>query len=1021
MTEASSYPCSGPQKRLWILDKLPGAEKAYHISGIYNLKGILNPELFNDAISQMIMRQQVLRTSFIKVDNHPEQVIHANPLPMVEYVDATNLSDSWLNEVTQATLHTPFDLSDPSLFRSVLIKTAPDSYRWVVCMHHIISDGWSVDIMLEEIQFLYRQLANKSAPKLVPLPIQYNDFASWMDEQQQTPEYAELEKFWIDQFQGQIEPITFPFQKPRPALKSYHGRSITTSISDVTFRQVKTLHKQGFSSFITLTTALSLAFKSILGRNEFVIGTPVAGRFLPELESLIGFFVNVVPLKINLDGHETPKESLQAMRRLIMSALEHQQVSFDKWTSKLAHINDPSRSPIFDVLVVYHNKPTSNWQLDQVTLTAQYFEEKYSKYDLVAEFTEHESGLELLINYNTDLFESGNMESFVRFFSQILHTVSAQPDAAIKNVLAPSTSIVAPMGTSAMYEDTSTSASDIAKPIVNPTPATDAARSTAKSTPATYVSNSDDPLLKHLHDIWANALGRTDFTEMDNFFALGGDSIKAIQISSALYQHGYKLTIATLFSFPTIRELHSRIELITQQTDQEPISGSHPLTPIQSWLFSRDADTLNRFYQSALVKLDHPYPLSVIKAAWKKVMIHHDELRARPKSTNDTVSMEIGQSVPQFRFDHHYVADDNVLQQEVVNWLDTWIPETAISDDPLCSVLVLTQKSTSERYVFIAVHHLLIDIVSWRPILVDFNTALDGLMNTSEVMLPLKTTSFQDWARFVEKTRNSSAMDPVRRFWADQKSELELGKLSLAEATSKRTRSTLEITEIDENLGSTTRVFQAKMNDVLATAISRALVELGHGEHLNVSQEVHGRDSMPNESLDRTVGWFTNEYPVSIRYHADAARQLREVKEARVCFEEHGRWFMVSESAEYVSGIQQSSVGINYVGDVTASEPLKRISVVGDTTIIDQSLEYGLNLGKPVSVFGFTQNDTLTLTIESQLESLPAERIATVLSRVLSELGELSHQTDQNVNTPSDFDYDGLDIDSLDDLLKSIK
>ncbi|MCH8494416.1 MAG: condensation domain-containing protein, partial [Balneolales bacterium] len=1061
--------------RLWILHKLPGAENAYHISGIYNLKGILNPELFNDAISHMIMRHEVLRTTFINVDDHPEQVIHANPLPMAEYVDATcvDTSESWQNEVTQATLHTPFDLSDPSLFRSVLIKTAPDAYRWVVCMHHIISDGWSVDIMLDEIQILYRQLADKSAPKLAPLPIQYKDFASWMDDQQQAPEYAELEQFWLDQFCDPIEPITFPFQKPRPALKSYHGRSISTSIPDETFSQVKSLHKQGFSSFITLTTALSLAFKSILGRNEFVIGTPVAGRFLPELESLIGFFVNVVPIKINLDGHETPKESLQAMRRLIMSALEHQQVSFDKWTSKLDHVNDPSRSPIFDVLVVYHNNPTSNWHLDQVTLTAQDFEEKYSKYDLVVEFTEHESGLELLINYNTDLFESGDMESFTRFLGQILHTITAQPDVVIQSLPALLTTTVAPKGTSARNEGYSTSASDVAKAIVvstpatdvnkivanptlasdatktaanstlttgipkaasnstltahtakipeNPTPASGVAKTATNPTLSSSVAKADDPLLRHLKDIWANVLGRADFTETDNFFALGGDSIKAIQISSALYQHGYKLTIAALFSFPTIRELHSRIELITQQTDQEPISGSHPLTPIQSWLFSRDAETLNRFYQSALVKLDHPHPLSVIKTAWKKVMIHHDELRARPISTNDTVSMKIGQSVPQFRFDHRHFGDDDELQQEVVNWLDSWIPDSKVFDDPLCSVLVLTQKSTSERHVFIAVHHLLVDIVSWRPILEDFNTALDGLMNTSEVALPLKTTSFQDWARFVETTRNSATMDPVRRFWADQKPELEQGKLSLAEAISKRTRSTLELTELAESLGNTTRVFQAKMNDVLATAMSRALVELGHGEQVNITQEVHGRDSMPNESVDRTVGWFTNEFPVSIRYHADTARHLREVKEARVRFEEHGRWFMISESAEYVSAIQQSSVGINYVGDVTASEPLKRISIVGDTTIIDQSLEDGLNLGKPITVFGFTQSDTLTLTIESQIESLSAQKIATALARVLSELGTLSHQTDQNVNTPSDFDYDGLDIDSLDDLLKSIK
>lgn len=994
--EASSYPCSGPQKRLWVLDKLPGAGNAYHVSGIYSLQGVLKPELFNDAISRMIMRHESLRTSFIKVDDHPEQVVHDNSLPMVEYVDATVMdkAEHWLNEVTQATLHTPFDLSDPTLFRSLLIKKGPESYRWAVCMHHIISDGWSVDLMLEEIQVLYQQLIDKTGAKPTPLPIQYRDFASWMDKQQQTPEYVELEKYWIEQFGDPIEPITFPFQKPRPALKSYHGNSITTCIPDVIFHRVKDLHKQGFSSFITLTTALSLAFRSVLGRNQFVIGTPVAGRFLPELESLIGFFVNVVPLKVDLDGHQTPKESLQAVRRLMMSALEHQQVSFDRWTAKLPQFNDPSRSPIFDVLVVYHNNPASNWHLDQVTLTALEVEEKYSKYDLVAEFTEQESGLELLINYNTDLFAFADIESLALYLTRMLQAITDQPEAAIHTLPDPPATTAAPITASA-------------KPVLNATSVTETLES--------------DPLIKLLKDIWANVLGRSDFSDADNFFTLGGDSIKAIQISSALYQHGYKLSIAELFTFPTIGELHSKIELITQQTDQEPISGTHPLTPIQSWLFTRETDTLNRFYQSALVELDYPHPLSVIKSAWKHVMVHHDGLRARPISTIDTISMEIGHSLPHFRFDHRYFDGDE-LQQEVVNWLESWIPENRVFDDPLCSVLVLTQKSTSNRYVFIAVHHLLVDIVSWRPILEDFNSALDGLLNTSAVKLPLKTTSFQDWALFVEIMRNSAKMDPIRRYWYDRKSELDRGMITKGEVEPHvRTHFTFQLDKMNESLGNTIRVFQAKMNDLLITALSRALVELGHGEQINVTQEVHGRDSMPNDSVDRTVGWFTNEYPIPIRYHANADRQLREVKESRVKFEEHGRWFMICESDEYLSGIRHSSVGINYVGDITVSDQLDRISLVDDTFNIDHYLEKGLNLGKPITLFGFTKNDALTLTIESQVESLPAEKIANALEGVLSELSSLSNQSELNVNTPSDFDYDGLDIDSLDDLLKSIK
>lgn len=996
LTEASSYPCLGPQKRLWTLDKLPGAGNAYHVSGVYNLEGILNPGLFNDAIIQMIMRHESLRTSFISVENHPQQVIHANPLPMVDYVDASGMkiNRSWLEETTNATLHTPFDLSDPSLFRSFLIKTSSESYRWVVCMHHIISDGWSVDLMLKEIQAIYQQLNDNTATQLAPLPIQYKDFANWMSGKQHTQEYAELEKYWVDQFSIPINPITLPFQKTRPVLKSYHGNTISVNISESIFRQIKSLHKQGYSSFITLITGLSLAFKSILGRNQFVIGTPVAGRFLPELESLIGFFVNVVPLKVDLDGNETVKESLQTMRRLILSALEYQQASFDSWTAKLPHITDPSRSPIFDVLIVYHNNPASNWHLDKVSLSAIEFEEKYSKYDLVTEFTEHETGLVLQINYNTDLYEPGDIVTFGKFFVQILQIITEHPEAAIH-------SLPSPPHTSAEQN-------------------TKSATSVVNSTPTPGVTIADDPLIGHLHDIWSSVLGRSDFSDTDNFFSLGGDSIKAIQISSALYQHGYKLTISALFSYPTIREILSKIELISQQTDQAPISGTHPMTPIQSWLFTREKETLNRFFQTALVKLDQPYPLSVIKSAWGKVMIHHDELRARPISNVDSISMEVSASLPQYRFDHQYF-DGELLQQEVVRWLETWLPGNEVLTDALCAILVMTKKSTSERYVFIAIHHLLVDIVSWRPILEDFNSALNGLLNISTVTLPIKTTSFQSWARFIEKMGSSPSMDATRLFWSDQKNELEPGKLKLTGTKPVHTNITIQLAEINENLVKTTRKFQAKMNDLLVTAISRALVVLGHGERINVTQEVHGRDSMPNDTVDRTVGWFTNEYPVPVKYHTSADRHLREVKEARVRFEEPGRWFMISESAEYISSIQQTSIGINYVGDMNVYEQFDKISLVSDSSYINQYIENGLDFGKPITVFGFSQKDVLNLRIDSQIESLPAESIANALSEAMCELGALSKQKEQNVNTPSDFDYDGLDIDSLDDLLNSLK
>jgi amino acid adenylation domain-containing protein len=993
--EASSYPCSGPQKRLWILDKLPGAGNAYHVSGIYTLVGVLNPERFIEAISRMILRHESLRTSFTEVDQQPVQVIHANPQPLVEYIDATSIDDldSWLEDVTKATLHGAFDLTDPSLFRSMLVKTSFDSYRWIVCMHHIISDGWSVDLMLEEIQSLYQQLIEPTTPTLSELPIQYKDYASWMGHYQQTDEYQKLEEFWISQFTDPIEPITLPFQKARPTLKSYHGASMSTMLPESTFQSVQRLHKQGFSSFITLTTALSHTLRSLLQRDEFVIGTPVAGRFLPELESLIGFFVNVVPLKINLSADSTPKESLQALRKVIMAALEHQQISFDTWTSKLTHASDPSRSPVFDVLVVYHNNPITDLHLNDLSITPIPFEEKYSKYDLVFEFTELTTGVDLRIDFNTDLFDAANIHSMASYFTQTLNAIVMSPEAPVHSLPSPP----------------HTHATSIA-PSSSPAP---------HPTPTTTGPSGTDVRIELLRSSWSTVLGRSDFSDTDNFFALGGDSIKAIQMSSALYQQGYKLTIATLFSYPTIRELYSQIELTSRKTDQEPISGSHPLTPIQSWLFSRDENTLNRFFQSALVRLVQPYPLSSIKSAWKQVMMHHDELRARPGTQNGHLGMDIRPSEPDFRFTHRSYHHQDV-QREVTQWLETWLPDNKVHENPLCHVLVLTESTTQSRFVFIAIHHLVVDIVSWRAILEDFNHCLDAILTEASVALPNKTTSFTEWARYVEQFRKRPLMDPIRSFWKEQIPVLNRGKIEAISSNTPHTSDRVCVTGFSDLIAETLRTYQVKMNDVLAAALSRAIHRLGDQDLITITQEVHGRDSMPNESVDRTVGWFTTEFPVPVSFHADPARHLREVKESRARFEQNGRWFMLSESTEYISQIQQSSVGLNFLGDVTMGDSLSRLSLVQDTTQIDRFLESGLSLGKPVSILGYFQNTDLQLVVESQVESLRSSALASALVEELTQLTALS-ESDAHVNTPSDFDYDGLDIDSLDDLLNSIK
>jgi len=997
--EASSYPSSGPQRRLWVLDKLPGAKRAYHVSEVYNLRGSLDVHAFNTAIRSMIARHESLRTSFKSINDVPVQVIHDRVDPLVEYIDATIVPDieSWTQQVTESVLQTPFDLGSPSLFRSVLIKTGDNDYRWVSCMHHIISDGWSVDLMVGEIQELYLAQIEKRPARLPELRIQYKDVSIWLESRINDPEYQNRENYWIDQFSGAQVPVTFPFQKARPTLKTYSGGAVKRQLNPQIVKQVQSLQRQGHSTFLGLTTALTLAIRQVLKRDEFVIGTPVAGRFLPEMEPLIGFFVNMVPLKMVFQDDNTVHEALKHVRSIVLNALEHQDVSFDTWTSKLHHQVDPSRSPIFDVMIVYHNNPASNWKSAGFTLEQVPIEEKHSKYDLAFEFTDRTESIEFRVDFNSTLFDASTIQSFCDYVELVAASIFADPNTKIQELPVPPPTLTTPLS----YTTSST-----------PHP-----------TPVTHTHSQESNRTNAISAAWKKALGRDTIRPSDNFFALGGDSIKAIQLASSLFQQGYQLPIATLFSYPTIAELESRLIEISQTGSNEPVSGTHHPTPIQRWLLDLDPDTRNGFFQTAQLIFDHPVPLHVIHAAWLQIMLHHDELRARVISNPDATELHIPANDVRFGFRHVELDQDaaDVISRATSDWLKSWLPEYSVESDSLCQLLVIS--TPSKRYLSIAIHHLVVDIVSWRILLEDLNTLLSSLMKGETVDLPMKSTSFMEWISKADVAMDQDLGQKALAFWSHETESIQKGLIH-ANLEDQLTSSRIEISDFDKTLHSVASSFHASISDILMTAVSRVIQTTSTETHLTFAYEGHGRDLLIDIPVDRTVGWFTCEYPVSIEYNPDVVRHLREVKESRVKAERYGAWFLLLAESDVTEAVQQRGIGINYLGDVGFErEKTGWFEVAGQDSMIDEIIESRLDLGKSLSLVAHVFDDILIIQVDSRLSgTLASEPFSEKLKTELLKVSEaLQQSTDVPVHTPSDFDYDGLDLDNLDDLLNSIK
>lgn len=994
--KADFYVCSGSQKRLWVLDKLPGAKKAYHISGIYVFQGPLNAILFNKSIERMIMRHEILRTSFLEVHQTPMQVIHNTHQPMVEYMDITSHTnkEQVLEQITEATIHGAFDLSSPHLFRSVLIKTDTNKFRWAVCMHHIISDGWSVDLMIDEIQRNYELQLQSESASLSPLAIQFKEYASYLREQQILDTYIKKELYWINAFKSPIKAVTLPFQKKRPRVKTHAGSSLKVSLPKFSVKGLQALHKQGFSSFITLTTALSYTIQSLIDQDEFVIGTPVAGRTLPEIEPLIGFFVNLIPLKIKLKPNEAILNSLKRVRSTIMEAIENQDIEFDSWTSKLNHATDPSRSPLFDILIVYHNNPSTSWNVADISMEAFPIEEKYSKYDLVTEFTETKDEIELRIDYNSDLFDSEDIEQLSQLFSKSLEVIVTKSDTNVVEL--PKLLFKKSESSVAQHQQVIDSQPQkISTPNLNP-----------------------DSLEHELQLVWENVLGHTDIRNTDNFFSIGGDSIKAIQMASALYQKGYRLTVSNVFSYPTIKELVSKIEQLTVSINQNPILGTHKCTPIQQWLLSKKGKTPHTFFQSALIKLESLFPLSLIKKAWNDVMLHHDELRAKPIKSSNGFELKIESEIPNFKF-NHIIYQGNDIQKEVIEFLSSYIDNADVYSDSLCNVLVLTHINGKERYIFLLLHHLLVDIVSWHSILNDFHTIVDAMMVGAKPSLPAKTTSFIDWMKEIDQAQNTSKIAGIRTFWENKRDVLKKNMLDSPKSDYKTTF-TLTVDQASEKLSAFSQNHQLTFVEILATAISRAMFEGAKIESITILQEVHGRDLIPHATVDRTVGWFTTEYPIPIPFIVDIQRHLREVKETVATYKSNGGWFMQVEPSPFIDQIQQTSIGFNYLGEMDTHNRFNHFNIIDNTKAIDTYLESKIELEKPISMLAFLEKGSLILNIQSTIELISAEALGNLIREQVIELLSENTNKSMNLTTPSDYDYDGLDIDTLDDLINSI-
>ncbi|WP_343859369.1 condensation domain-containing protein, partial [Fulvivirga kasyanovii] len=435
------YAVSHAQKRLWILDQLEEEQYAYNIPRAYKITGHLDVDAFKLAFHTLVSRHESLRTTFLSIDGVPYQQVQPTEAIGFElhYEDLRGEegAEARAEEIARSESLGSFNLQTGPLLRARLLQVSEDKYVFVYTLHHIISDGWSEGVLVQEVLQMYEAYKAGKENPLAPLSIHYKDYAAWQNDQLSGDNLEVLRNYWLDQFSGELPVLNLPTDYQRPKVKTYNGGNEALVLGKETTRRLNEISKaNGASLFMTLLAAAKTLLYHYTGQQDIVLGTVIAGRNHQSLESQIGFFINTLPLRTKFEEHVSFKDLLQLVKEVTLGAYEHQVYSFDELVAELGIDHHANRTPLFDVMLVLQNNSMVD-EIDAITdLSIEPFDPDFnvSHFDLTFQFDEVGDDILLNLNYNSDLFNADRIQMLGQEFKMLLSLIVENENEQLKTL-----------------------------------------------------------------------------------------------------------------------------------------------------------------------------------------------------------------------------------------------------------------------------------------------------------------------------------------------------------------------------------------------------------------------------------------------------------------------------------------------------------------------------------------------------------------------------------------------------------
>nr|WP_227028209.1 non-ribosomal peptide synthetase [Corallococcus soli] len=433
------HPLSFAQQRLWFIDQLDPGSPLYNMPTALRLSGTVDVPRLQQTFDALVQRHESLRTTFETHDGEPLQRIHPAPAQSLFVVDLTSLPhDAREAEVLRLASEDalrPFDLASGPLVRITLVKVDVNEHVLLLCLHHAISDGWSIGVLVREVIALYEAFRQGLPSPLPPLPVQYADYAVWQRNWLQGDALETQLGWWKRQLAGAPQALALPTDKPRPPRRSSRGAMLPVRIPPALSEAVEALaQKEGATPFMVLLSAFQTLLYRYSGQDDLLVGTSIAGRRHAETEGLIGFFVNTLVLRARFDDRPSFRQVLAQVRANTLGAYEHQDIPFERLVEALQPARDLSRTPLIQALFVLQNTPESGARLPELTLRPVGVEANSTKFDLDLSMGRTDRGFEGALFYSTDLFEAATARRLTEHLVQLLEGAVAQPDAAVETL-----------------------------------------------------------------------------------------------------------------------------------------------------------------------------------------------------------------------------------------------------------------------------------------------------------------------------------------------------------------------------------------------------------------------------------------------------------------------------------------------------------------------------------------------------------------------------------------------------------